>query len=295
MSQKVLNGLDLNGKLINNLGDPSAGTDAANKQYVDNVAAGLDWKENVRVATTAAGTLATSFENGDSIDGVTLATGNRILIKNQAAGAENGIYVVAASGAPTRASDADTSADIANMVVRVSEGTANGDKAFQLITDNITLGTTALVYTEFAAGQAYTADGQGIELSGSQFALELDGTTLSKSASGLRIGSGAAGAGLVESSGVLAVGAGTGISVAADAVAIDSSVVTRKYAANCAATTNPQTFTHNLGTLDVDVQVVEVSSGNTVIADVSRPTTNTVSVNFGGAPTADQYRVLVKG
>jgi hypothetical protein len=91
--------------------------------YVDAKLAGLSWKQAVRAATTAAGTLATSFENGDAIDGVTLATGDRILIKNQATASENGIYVVNASGAPTRATDADAGAELVNATVYVSEGT----------------------------------------------------------------------------------------------------------------------------------------------------------------------------
>lgn len=290
---KVLNGLDLNSQRITSLGDPSANTDAANKQYVDNVAAGLDWKENVRAASTANMTIASAVINGASMDGVTLATGDRVLLKNQTTGSENGIYIVAASGAASRATDADTSGDIKNMVVRVSEGTTLGDTMWQLVTDNVVLGTTALVYTQFGGGTAYTADGQGIELSGNQFALELDSTTLSKSASGLRIGSGAAGAGLVEASGVLAVGAGTGISVAADAVSVDASVVVKKFAANCVATTNPQTFNHGLGSADVTVSVKEVSSGALVLADVTVTDANNISVNFGGAPTSAQYRVTV--
>ena len=142
---------------ITGLAAPSGGSDAANKDYVDALANGLDWKASVRAATTAAGTLATDFENGDTIDGVVLATGDRILLKDQSAGAENGIYVVAASGAPTRASDANVSAEVTSgMACLVSEGTANGDKVFVLTTnDLITLGTTALVFAQLAGG-SYT-------------------------------------------------------------------------------------------------------------------------------------------
>lgn len=87
----------------------------------------LDFKQSVRVATTVAGTLATSFENGDTVDGVVLATGDRILIKDQIAGAENGLYTVNTTGAPTRATDADTDAKVtAGLVTFVEEDTANG-------------------------------------------------------------------------------------------------------------------------------------------------------------------------
>jgi hypothetical protein len=107
----------------------------------------------VRVATTANGTLASAFENGDTVDGVTLATGDRILIKNQSSGAENGIYTVNASGAPTRATDADSGAELVNAAVWVSEGTANADKLFICTTNApITLGSTSLTFINPFAG-----------------------------------------------------------------------------------------------------------------------------------------------
>ena len=79
---------------------PVDANDAESKDYVDSVVAGLSPKEPVRAATTAPGTLALDFENGDVIDGVTLATGDRILIKDQVTATENGLYIVNASGAP---------------------------------------------------------------------------------------------------------------------------------------------------------------------------------------------------
>lgn len=295
MSVKSLTGFDANGQLITNLGDPSSATDATTKQYVDNRVDGLSYKDEVRAATTGAVTLATGFENGDSIDGVTLATGNRILVKDQAAATENGIYVVAVTGAPTRATDANTTAELNNATVYVSEGTVNAGREYTQTTVNPAIGSSSIVFAQKSTGTTYTADGNGIEVASTVFSLELDGTSLSKSATGLRIGTAAAAAGLTESSGLLSVGQGTGIVVNANDVAIDPSVVGRKYAANCVVTTNPQTFTHSLNTLDVEVQVVEVSTGATVLADTTRTGVNTVSVNFGGAPTAGQYRVLVQG
>jgi len=84
------------------------------------------WKQPVRCATGAAGTLASSFENGDTAGGVVLATGDRILVKNQAAAEENGIYLVAASGAPTRDYDFDVAAEVVGAIVYVVEGTLAG-------------------------------------------------------------------------------------------------------------------------------------------------------------------------
>jgi len=112
----------------------------------------LSWKQGVRVATAAAGTLASSFENGDTVDGVVLATGDRILLKDQTSQTENGIYTVNASGAPTRATDADSSAELVSCAVFVEEGTVNKDKAF-VCTNNatITLGSTSIVFVGFAS------------------------------------------------------------------------------------------------------------------------------------------------
>lgn len=139
---------DTDGTLAAN-SDTRVATQKAIKTYVDAIAAGIKWKHSVRAATTAAGTLASSFENGNTIDGVVLATNDRILIKNQAAGAENGIYLVNASGTPTRAVDADDAAELLSAAVFVREGTANADKGFICTNDSITLGTTALVFVEF--------------------------------------------------------------------------------------------------------------------------------------------------
>lgn len=105
------------------------------------------WKETVRCATIASGTLASSFENGDVIDGVTLATGDRILIKNQSFGGENGIYVVASSGSPTRATDCDSSEEFVGAITFVSEGFINKDTIWECTTDaTITVDSTSTVW-----------------------------------------------------------------------------------------------------------------------------------------------------
>jgi len=108
-------------------------------------------KNPVRVATTVNGTLATAFENGDTIDGVTLATGDRILLKNQSTPAQNGIYTVNDTGAPTRATDFNSSTNVkAGTVVVVEEGTANDDTLWILSTNNpIIVDTTGLSFMEF--------------------------------------------------------------------------------------------------------------------------------------------------
>lgn len=133
--------------------DATASTHFVTLSQLQSQVNGLAWKEPVRGATTAAGTLASDFENGDVIDtSVTLATGNRILIKNQASGVENGIYTVNATGAPTRASDLPAAASAASIAVFVQEGTSNADVAFTCTNDSGSdvVGTDALVFQQFA-------------------------------------------------------------------------------------------------------------------------------------------------
>lgn len=140
--------VNINGNKITNAADGSAASDYATFGQLSAVIAGLDFKGSVRAATTTNGALATAYENGDAIDGVTLATGNRILLKNQTSAAENGIYTVNASGAPTRATDFDSSAEASpGALIPVEEGTVNGDSLWLHTTNGpITLDTTSLTF-----------------------------------------------------------------------------------------------------------------------------------------------------
>lgn len=167
--------VDLNSQKIVNLLTPTGANDAANKAYVDSVAQGLTVKDAVVAATTGNGTLASAFANGQTVDGVTLATGDRILLKDQTAASENGIYTVNASGAPTRAVDFDADADVAKgAFVFVREGTVNADNGFVLTTDaDITVGTTALAFTQFSGAGQITAD-EGLNKSANNIFLALD-------------------------------------------------------------------------------------------------------------------------
>jgi hypothetical protein len=157
---------------ITGLGTPTDSTDAATKAYVDAVTEGLHIHPSVVAATTANVTLESALENGDTLDGVTLATGNRILVKNQTTQSENGIYVVAASGAPSRATDFDSPAEIdGGDFVFVTSGTVNDNTGWVQVNTVGTVGTDSIVFTQFSGAGTYTA-GNGLTLTGSVFSID---------------------------------------------------------------------------------------------------------------------------
>lgn len=223
MAMKFGNGIDLQGQKVVNVGDPTAGTDGANKQYVDGLVRGLSWKQSVVAASTANVTVSSAPA---TLDGVTLTANDRVLLKNQTTGAENGIYVYASTGAAlTRATDADTAAKLLGATVTVTKGSTLADKVFRLITDDVTLGTTALVFTEVGGSSASYTAGDGLGESPAGTFNVTTGTGLEISSDAVRISSAAAGDGLTGGGGsALAVGAGTGITVNANDVALSASV-----------------------------------------------------------------------
>lgn len=150
----VINGsLDMNsatGSTITGLSTPTADSDAANKAYVDSVAQGIDAKASCLAATTANITLSGT----QTIDGVAVTAGQRVLVKNQTSAAQNGIYV-AAAGAWTRATDADTWNELVSAYTFIEQGTDNGNNGFICtVTAGGTLGTTPVTWVQFSgAGQ----------------------------------------------------------------------------------------------------------------------------------------------
>lgn len=152
------------------------------KQQLDAAAGGADVKASAKAATTANITLS----GPQTIDGYSAVASDRILVKNQTLPEENGIYVVAA-GAWTRALDADTSADLTAALVTIQQGSTQANTGWFQVTDAPVVGTDPIVWNQFFGAGTYTADGLGLELVGSTFQLELDGSTLSKSASGLKV------------------------------------------------------------------------------------------------------------
>jgi phage-related tail fiber protein len=164
---KITNTFDANGFKIVNAADATAAQDLVTKAQLDAAVQGWKWKEPVRAATTANITLS----GAQTIDGVSVIAGDRVLVKDQSTGSANGIYV-AASGAWTRATDFDAASELLGAAVFVSEGTANGNSQWQMTTDGpITLGTTALVWAQVGGGTSYSA-GNGISISGGVIAVD---------------------------------------------------------------------------------------------------------------------------
>ena len=161
-------------------------TSLVTKEYVDAVKVGLDFKDSVRVASTANVTISGP---GAAIDGITLSSGDRVLLKNQSTASQNGIYVFnGAASALTRATDADSSTEVtAGMFVFVEEGTVNADQGFVLTTDGtITVGSTSLSFTQFSgAGQIVAGD--AITKTGNQLDVNDDNITLEVNSDSLRI------------------------------------------------------------------------------------------------------------
>lgn len=241
---------------------PTGATDAATKGYVDNSVQGLSWKQAVRVASTANITIASALVNASTIDGVTVATGDRVLLKNQTTGSENGIYVVVASGAASRSTDADTSAEVDSMTVYVEEGTANADTVWTLTTNNPTLNTTSLVYAQVNGGTVPVAD------TSTQGKVELATTAETEAKTDT--------ARAVTPSGL--------------------ATFTRTYNAtigNGSATSIA--VTHSLGNQWVLAQLVDATSFEQVEATVTLTSSSVTTFDFEVAPTTNQYRVIIVG
>ena len=143
------NAIAITGGSITGLSQPSSNSEVATKQYVDDLLAGLRTRVSVRVATTANIDLTSDLQNGDTIDGVTLATNNRVLVKNQTNATQNGIYDVVASGTATRPTEFDTFDELAGQLISVQEGSTQADRLFLCISNfGGTLGSDNIDYQQ---------------------------------------------------------------------------------------------------------------------------------------------------
>jgi hypothetical protein len=162
------NNVSISGGSVTGLGDPAVSSEAATKNYVDQAVAGLRTRIIAEAATTANINLTTDLENGDTLDGVTLVTGDRVLVKDQTDATENGLYIVVASGAASRDPEHDTIAELSGGMVVVNQGTANDNKIFLCTTDSdATIGISNITYTQVTPANVGTVTSVGVADAGS--------------------------------------------------------------------------------------------------------------------------------
>ena len=303
---------------------PTDAAHIATKGYVDSARQGLDVKASVRVATTAAINLATDLQAGDAIDGVTLVAGDRVLVKNQVSASENGIYVAVTSGAASRSSDANGTADTGELTsgtfTFVEAGTVNFDSGFVVSTDGtITVGTTGITWTQFSGAGSFEA-GDGLSKSGTQVNVNGTANRTAITADAIDISANYVGQSSITTLGTITTGIwnGTDVAVADGGTGASDATTARtnlgikttagtvstgtpglaRIAAQASAasigTTSVTTVSHYFNTTDVMVQVYEVATGETVYGDVLRSNADTVTVTLQGSNySANAFRIVV--
>lgn len=259
---QFLNIIDMALNKIINLGAPTADTDAATKKYVDDRVNGLNWKDEVRAASVANITLTGP---GATIDGVTMVNGDRFLAKDQTTGSQNGIYIWnGAAVAATRASDADTAAELLAATVRVVSGTVNANTQWNQTAAVTTIGTDTVTFV----GQTTSAPSASETTAGiAEFATQAEVDAGTDTTRTVRPNTLAAWAGRkLKTAGTVGDGSATSFNI-----------------------------DHNFNTTDVDVSVFRVSDGVRVWPDIAMTTVNRVVLTFGTAPTTNQYRYVILG
>jgi hypothetical protein len=262
MSKKIFADFDFQSvsKVIN-LPSPSSSGDAVSKSYVDSLVEGLAWKDSCRVATQANLNLSSP---GATIDGITMASQDRVLVRAQSTASENGIYVWnGASTAMTRSLDASTFAELEQAVTTVEEGTSAAT-TYRQDQVNGTIGSSTISWVTFGtSAPAASESTAGIAELATQAETDA-GTDDARIVTPLKL---ATWSGRIKKYSV-SIGDGSATSY---------------------------TVTHNLASRDVHVTIYNASTYDEVLTDVTHSTTNTLTIVFATAPASDAYRVVVVG
>jgi len=299
--------VNLNSKKITNLTDPISAQDAASKAYVDNLVQGLSWKNPVVVVGTASIAGGSAPAGAQTIDGVAIANGDRVLLTAQTNAQYNGIWLANTSASWNRALDANTGAELVNSSVYVQKGTANADTAWVCTTDApITIDTTPLTWAQFtgaaqiSAGAGLTKTGNSIDV-GAGAGITVNADTIQVANDGITnamIADGAINLASADVTGTLTVNkGGTGGNTAPLARNALS-------AAGYYSTTNqlsgatysiPQS-THGLrASRGLLVQVQDETSGAVEIPDIVVAANGDVAVTWGVSQTVNSKRVTIIG
>ena len=171
ISTQASSNVSISGGAITGLGSPSNNSDVAIKSYVDNLVTGLKTRIIVRAASTGNISLSSDLQNGDTLDGVNLATNDKVLIKSQSDNTQNGIYKVVASGTASRDPDFDTVDELAGQMIIVKEGSVNADSFHLCTTDSGTIGSAAITFTQVTPSSGGTVTQVGVAQTGSEFTI----------------------------------------------------------------------------------------------------------------------------
>lgn len=260
MAVKVFNGIDMQTTGISNLAAPAAANDAVRLADLNSAVEGISWKTSSRVSTQANLNLASP---GATIDGITMASGDRVLVRAQTAAAENGIYIWNGAATPaTRSLDANTARELEAAVTLVEEGTSAGT-TWRQTSVNFVLDTAAVAFTAFG-----TSVGAATEVSSGILQLATQAKT---------------------DTGTDDLTAVTPLKLATWSGRL------RKFTASIGDASATQfDLSHNLNTRDVIVQIYRTASPyDQIITDVSSNTVNITRINFAVAPTVNAYRVVI--
>ena len=169
ISTQASSNVAITGGSITGLGSPSNGSDATTKTYVDNLVTGLKTRTIVRVATTGNVTISSALQSGQTIDGISLSNGDKVLVKSQSNQTQNGVYIVA--GSPARDPEFDTVDELAGQMIIVKEGSVNADSFFLCTTDSGSIGSANITFTQVTPSSGGTVTQVGIAQAGSEFTI----------------------------------------------------------------------------------------------------------------------------